>query len=310
MLTLSQLCDRWMTDYCRLEKAESQWVTDESAIRIHLKPALGDLELRQITKATLTEFRTAMRQKLHPKSKRPLSVKTVNHVLALLKKILQTAVDWDLIPGFPAATLKSFREAEQKIAYWTAAERDRFIRFARHVDPAFAEAVTVAVWSGLRMSELGGLTVKQLDFEKRLITVDRIYCFKSKQRLERTKNLGIGYVPMAEPIAEALTRCKMMATTAPVFPLETFRHASQRLRRLAKKAGVTSIRFHDLRHTFASVLVQNGVELYTVQRLMRHKTAAMTQRYAHLAPNTLQAAMSRIDGTKSVDYPKIPKENK
>ncbi len=67
------------------------------------------------------------------------------------------------------------------------------------------------------------------------------------------------------------------------------------LRRACKKAGITEFRFHDLRHTFASQLVQLGVDLYTVQRLMGHKDGRMTQRYAHLSQEKLRGAVKVLD---------------
>ncbi len=62
-------------------------------------------------------------------------------------------------------------------------------------------------------------------------------------------------------------------------------------RRACESVGVTNVRFHDLRHTFASALVQKGVDLYRVQRLLGHRDGRMTQRYAHLAPENLREAV-------------------
>ncbi len=62
-----------------------------------------------------------------------------------------------------------------------------------------------------------------------------------------------------------------------------------------KKARLTDVRFHDLRHTFATRLVQAGVDLYKVQKLMRHKSPIMTQRYAHHYPESLRGAVEVLD---------------
>jgi site-specific recombinase XerD len=68
-----------------------------------------------------------------------------------------------------------------------------------------------------------------------------------------------------------------------------------------KQAGIKNFRFHDLRHHFASTLVQRGVGLYEVQRLLGHKGNAMTQRYAHLAPENLRDAVLKLDKDDSAD---------
>ncbi len=65
--------------------------------------------------------------------------------------------------------------------------------------------------------------------------------------------------------------------------------------KLLKEAGIGDFRFHDLRHTFASRLVMSGVDLYTVQRLLGHSSIKMTERYAHLAPDYLRAAIQRLE---------------
>lgn len=297
--TFSWFADFWMERWCKARKAESQWVTDESMIRIHLKPVFGELMLGRIKKAQVEQFALDMRRKVHRKTRRPLSVKTVNLVLALLKKILTTAVKWGYLRESPAAHVDLFPAAEQVVRYWTAEERDRFLRFARHHDPAFAELALVACYTGLRRGELAGLELHQVDFENGVIRVDAVYCFKSGRRIERTKNRKIGWVPMLPEVQDALKDRRLAATDTRIFSLETFRHASQRLRRLAKTAGVRPIRFHDLRHTFASTLVTAGADLYSVQKMMRHETLAMTQRYAHLNAEKLRAEAMKISMARS-----------
>lgn len=72
------------------------------------------------------------------------------------------------------------------------------------------------------------------------------------------------------------------------------------LRRGCKMAGITDFRFHDLRHTIASLLVQSGVDLYTVQKLMGHKDSRMTQRYAHLTQEKLRHAIKNLDCVRHI----------
>ena len=80
---------------------------------------------------------------------------------------------------------------------------------------------------------------------------------------------------------------------------------SHNFQRIAKKAGLEGIRFHDLRHTFASHLVMNGVDLATVRGLLGHKTITMTLRYAHLSPDHKRGAvekLARVNQAKSLDF--------
>ena len=68
-----------------------------------------------------------------------------------------------------------------------------------------------------------------------------------------------------------------------------------RMMRLCSRAGIPDFRFHDMRHTFATRLVQRGVDLYKVQRLLGHKTSLMTQRYAHHSPESLREGVNVLD---------------
>lgn len=292
-ITFEKYSKRWLAEYCHKEKAESQWVTDESAIRVHLVPAFGATELHKISKADVLAFRLELRAK-QGRNKKPLAVKTVNLVLSLLRKMLSCAVEWELIPVSPAATLKLFPSGQQGTGWWTPDELQHFVRFARNYDRTLTRLVFVAARTGLRRSELAGLTRGQINFDSRLITVDAIWCFKSGKRIQRTKNKSIGYVPFDSEVEQELLDFKMMAPTQQIFPIEAFRHLSQRLQKLAKKVGSKPIRFHDLRHTYGSHLALQGIELSARQRMMRHKTTAMTDRYTHLSPDFLRDQAEKL----------------
>lgn len=293
-LTFAEFAALWHKDYCVREKAPSQHMEDQRVIANHLNPALGHRQLSEITKLDLERFRRELQDKRHPRSGRPLSPKTLNLVLSQLKQMLAQAVEWELLGESPAAKLKLFRKAERATNFWTADERDFFVRFCRPLDPALAELVLVACRTGLRRGELAGLTRRQLDFDGEQILVDAVWCFKSDRRLERTKNLRVAFVPMDDEVKAALGSRRLAAPDARVFDLEVFRNLSVRLRRMCRRLGVKEVRFHDLRHTFASTLVAQGVPIYSVQRLMRHETAAMTQRYAHLSPGDLREAIRAL----------------
>jgi integrase len=290
-MLFADFADLWMRDYCRIEKAAGSVITDESLIRIHLKPSLGRVKLCGLTRPRLEEFRRELRERQHPRTGKQLATKTVNIVLSLVKNMLGTAVAWELLGVNAAAALKLFKMPEQEFAYWPEDERDFFLRKAREKDEAFAELCLVAAHTGLRRGELAALERRQLDFERRMITVGSSHCFKSGERLERTKTGRIRHVPMREVVYRALLSRKLQAPTAKVFGPAVLLHSSRRLRRLARQVGATPLRFHDLRHTFASNLVREGLPLYTVQRLLGHTTATMTQRYAHLSPDDLRAAL-------------------
>ena len=117
--------------------------------------------------------------------------------------------------------------------------------------------------------------------------------------LRETKSHETRHVPMNELARETLEKCPKRIVDGKICPWVFSRPDGDALRSIrngfeaaVKRAGITKhIRFHDLRHTFASHLVMKGVDLRTVAKLMGHRDIRVTMRYAHLAPEHLQAAV-------------------
>lgn len=294
LITFGEFAEKWLEDYCAIEKAAAQLKQDGSVIRTHILPALAHLPIGGIKKAELQELRLRIRAATHFKTGKPLRTKTVNNALAILKKMFVTAIDWEYIPTSPAAGLKMFPVEEQEVVFWSTEERDRFYRFAKQVDPEFAELVLFACHTGLRRGELAALQRHQLDFNGEQVMVNATFCSATKQRQTRSKNRKIGFVPLNDVAMGLMASRRLLLPEAPVFGVELLSNASVRLRRLCKKVGARPLRFHDLRHTYGSSLVMAGVPLYTVQKLLRHKTPSTTQRYAHLAQDHLHAASALL----------------
>ena len=150
----------------------------------------------------------------------------------------------------------------------------------------------VAAQTGLRQSNIVGLTLPQLDFTRNLIIVPR------------TKNGEPVCIPMTSVVRSTLLKVLQERTVASSYVFcdeagqpHTGRKVSMAFKRACERAGIVNLRFHDLRHDFATSLVQAGVDLYRVQKLCGHKDQRMTQRYAHLLPETLREAISVIDSS-------------
>ena len=176
-------------------------------------------------------------------------------------------------------------------------ERDHFIRFARIIDPEFTDVVEVACHTGLRLGEMAGLLRSELNFDRTKIQVRYNYNFKLGKELGRTKNKQTSSVPMNDAVYRILKEHRLKAPSAEIFPKALLRNATHRLQSLCREDGVRPLRFHDLRHSFASCLAMAGVDLKVIQELMRHKSILMTMRYAHLHPEHLKGKTDVLCGT-------------
>lgn len=293
-LTFRDFAGRWHRDYCKVEKAEIQWVDDWSVIRNHLLPAFGDSPLSALAKGDLLQLRGRL------KTEGRLKVKTVNNITALAKTMLEAAVDWELLQANPWAGVKLLPQSEQAFTFWSEAERDRFLAVARRLDGGFADAVEFTCHTGLRIGELAALRRDSVDFTRRAVLVRRSYCVKLRQTFERTKGRKIREVPLNEAAWQLVRGKRLLGPTERLFPGLDPGHASRRLRDLSELAQVTPLRFHDLRHTFASHLAMAGVPVQKIQALLGHADLKQTLRYAHLRPEALMGATDCLVSARNV----------
>jgi integrase len=144
----------------------------------------------------------------------------------------------------------------------------------------------------MRKGELLGLQWPQIDFEQGIIT------------LTDTKNDERRDIPMNETVKATLKGIERIG--ANVFcngDGETFANVRRSFETAVRKSGIEDFRFHDLRHTFASNLVMEGIDIMTVKELMGHKDLTMTLRYSHLAPNHKTRAVNILDRVMSQNPP-------
>lgn len=318
--TFEAFAERWLRKVCEAQKAESQWVKDRETITNHLLPAFGSVRLVNLRKSHLLDLKADMRQKrARSNRKRPrpegeegkcLAPKTVNNALAIAKQIMAHAVDHDMVSENPWRAVKLFKLPEREFSYWTPSERDEFLLRARDLDPEFTRLCAVACHTGLRLGELAALRRQDLDFERKVIRVRGTWLIAGRkdghdeQKVTPTKGKEVASIEMNAVTLQALEPARFLkAPEAWVFDRALFWSARHRLGRLARKVGVSPIRFHDLRHTFASCLAMGGVPLMAIQQHMRHKSHAMTLRYAHLHPSHLTGTLDVLTRslTRSTD---------
>ncbi|WNJ99965.1 site-specific integrase [Thalassospiraceae bacterium LMO-JJ14] len=204
---------------------------------------------------------------------------TVRREVSILRAILNKAWRNDLLevqPRFPRLPKDHRRdrflseEEEQRLVMCSPAHLVPIIRFA--------------LSTGGRKGEILNLDWRDVDMERGLVT------------FRETKNGEDRHIPLPRPA---------LAVLASLHPQDHGRVFTYRGRGLSdiksafnrarNDAGMPDVRFHDLRHTYASRLVQNGIPLYDAMHLMGHKSLDMVQRYAHLAPDHLRRAVSVLD---------------
>jgi integrase len=139
-----------------------------------------------------------------------------------------------------------------------------------------------ALHTGMRRGEILELTWKDIDFPRRLL------------RVERSKNGEKRSIPLSQTLHDTLKAIRVRNISGRVFPI-SFRSLRVVHDETLEQLGIADFHFHDLRHTFATRLVQRGVDLYKVLKLLGHKSIVMTQRYAHHYPESLRSSVEVLD---------------
>jgi integrase len=246
-----------------------------------LSSFFGNHTILEITPSLINEYKIQRRND-------GVKPATTNRELATMKKAFNLALkEWQWVKDNPVSKV-SMEKEDNKRDRWLM--RDEEGRLLGACEFWLMELVVFALNTGMRLSEILGLTWKGVDLFRKTLTV-----FKSKNGEKRT-------IPMNATVFEMLKdKAKVRSIrTDLVFPSQAFTiidkcNVGKAFRLAREKAKVEDFRFHDLRHTFATRLVQAGKDLYQVQCLLGHKSPSMTQRYAHHYPESLRDAVEVLD---------------
>jgi integrase len=273
--TFKEMMDRYRTEYLPLKSHPKKY---ESLIS-SLTSFFESYRVSEITPSLISQYKT---QRRHVKV-------ALNRELSLLKSAFNIALrEWQWVKENPVGRVKLEKENPGRVRYLSNEEFDKLLN---ECPDWLKPIVMVARHTGLRKENILSLTWPQVDLFRRLITIDHT---KNNERLS---------IPLNETLMglfKQLSRIRHI-NSAYVFSKpdgNRYRFIHNEFRKIVKDAGITDFKFHDLRHCFASALVQKGVELYQVQKLLGHRSNAMTQRYAHLSPEHLRDAVNKLDSTK------------
>jgi integrase len=276
-------------DSARAGEGSNQVEADRRQLEL-LKAEFGaETPLAEITASRISEYkakRLAAVLKIgggEIAAERRLTAAAVNRPLALLRHLLRLAhEEWEAIHNVPRIRLE--KEPQGRLRWLTQEEITRLLdAAAKSRNKELRAAVIVALNTGLRRGEFLGLTWERVDLSRGVI------------RLELTKSGRRREVPMNDDSYRALVDIGPKASGR-VFKT---RYIQTAFNNAVAAAKLDDVNFHTLRHTFASWAVIRGVTLKELQELLGHASLAMTMRYAHLAPEHLRTAVSRLEGLAS-----------
>ena len=279
--------DQWLPVYPHSAGNRPSTIKEkESHIRLYLMPAFGPHRLDEIKSQKIEQLFSELR-------KRGLAEKTIKNARATLRRILASAVDWEVIDKLPRLPIVKVPEAP--FDFLQPEESDRVIAAARN--PNERALLLFALRTGARAGEQIAFEWGDIDWANGHVLLRRS---RAQGVLGPRKNKKHVCVPMTDQLQAALKAIKQLRG-ALVFcrpdgsPLK-YDYLHERLWGACRRAGLRKIRWHDLRHSFASQLVMNGVSMRQVQEWLGHSTITMTMRYSHLAPGAGKELIGLLDG--------------
>jgi integrase len=297
-MTVGEYLDRWLVDTVRGTVRTSTYERHEEIVRLHIKPSLGRVGLKKLTPA---HVRGLYSEKLDS----GLAPATVRRIHSTLHKALSQAVSDGIVPR-NAADVKAPRPAPEEIRPPSEVEARAFLDAARQSGERFEALYVLAITTGMRRGELLGLRWDDADLELGTLRVGRALVREGgRHTLGETKTRRgrrqINLTPRTvnafkahrkRQLEEKMKLAGLYKDHGLIFasrvgtPVNPENLVKRSFKPLLEKADLPEIRFHDLRHTCATLLLGRGVHPKLVQELLGHATIAMTlDTYSHYLPS-------------------------
>jgi integrase len=266
-------------------KRRKRSLDEDRRIAKQLMAEFGEMSpLIDITASRISAYKASLLAVKKSRRGAALSAASINRPLAVIRHLLRLAhEEWEVLPAVPRIKLE--REQQGRLRWLTPEEATRLLTKCREQkNPALVDLVELALYTGMRQGELLSLNWGSVDRSRGVVLLE---VTKSGRRREVPLN-GPADAVLARRAGDGKAEELVFGTTS----WDAFRKHWEAALEAAK---LEDFHFHDLRHTFASWAVQRGATLPEVKDLLGHATLAMVMRYAHLAPEHLCAAVSRLD---------------
>ena len=293
--TVGSWLEIWMENYAKIKLRPSTFKTSQGFLKNHIKPQIGSVPLAELTSLDLQRFYKHLLDggrvdRIEAKKKpKGLAPKTVRNIHQMIGSAYNLAMEQKLVTRNPTQGCALPKVEHKEMKTLTADQLSAFFQEAR--DSGVYELYYLDLATGLRRDELLGLKWTDVDFDRRVVKVQRAISRQNGKVVEaplKTKN-AYRTLPLSADAISVLKmqKCKV-GNSEWVFPSPAGGPMSpdsvlHMLQRVLKRAGLPRIRFHDLRHTCATMLCRRKISLRDIQLWLGHSTYQTTADiYTHL----------------------------
>ena len=315
--TVGTWLEVWMENYAKIKLRPSTYKTSQGFLKNHIKPQIGSIPLAELTSLDLQRFYKHLLDggrvdRVEAKKKpKGLAPKTVRNIHQVIGSAYNLAMEQKLVTRNPTQGCALPKVEHKEMKTLTADQLSAFFQEAR--DSGVYELYYLDLATGLRRGELLGLKWTDVDFQHGVLKIQRAISRQSGKVVEaplKTKNAYRTLPLSADAIDVLMQQRRKTGNSEWVFPSPAGGPMSpdsvlHMLQRVLKRAGLPRIRFHDLRHTFATMALQNGVDVKTVSSMLGHYSAGFTlDTYAHVTTDAQLKAAQTMGSILSRGYVK------
>lgn len=308
-LTVGQYLDAWMKDTAKAKCSPTTYERYESLVRIHIKPHIGGIKLQKLQALQVTHLMGEIARAIEKEDKERSPAWTQKMTLTLLGNALRHAVHpLRLIPYNPCTGIAKAKPGDKEMHFLTAEESKQFL--AANVKRRLYALFVLALGTGMRQGEMLGLKWDAIDFDREQLTVRHslaevkgVFILKEpkSKRSRRTVKLPTCVV---EALRNHRIAMQKEGLNSPfVFMTKKGTHITktnltrQVFRPALKAAKLKQIRFHDLRHSHASMLLNAGASIKAVSHRLGHSSVELTLRtYTHCLPDADDTLAAQTNG--------------
>lgn len=288
--TVGEFIQQYLKEYAKPNLRAGTVKNNESILRLYILPNLGNVKIQELKPLHI--------QRLQNKLLKTRSPIYVFNIMRLLRQVLNIAVKWEVIPHNPSLKIDLPRVGKKEYRILSPGQLMSILNRIGKRDRAI---IGLAAFAGLRRGEIFGLQWQDIDLKQKKVDLQRQY-FLGKIMPLKTESSKI-QLPICRKLAIILGEWKLLSgsqkwvfsgkNNKPLYP-DTW--IAKHFRKILKENNVPPMRFHDLRHTFVSILIGEGIPTADVQKLARHASYETTiDIYRHLLPDQLEKGLNRLD---------------
>lgn len=302
--TLGAFIVDFLENTIKNEVEKNTYITQKGHINNHIVPKLGAIKLQKLTALDIQKFYNQLVDE-------GISPGTIHNIGNLLGKTLRVATEWGIITKNVAALVKKPTYKQPKLKTWTQEEVDQFLDSSR--GSRLHAAYVIALTTGMRIGEICAINWDDIDFKNGMIAVNKtvVYADKSIYIKESTKTGLARVVTIPAFVVSYLKKYKMgqipnsLNLVVPGVKNEIIYNSAfcKTFQRDMETAGVPKIRIHGMRHTHATLLLQNGENVKVVSERLGHATVTTTlNTYAHVMPNMQRTLAENLEKSFKVRF--------